>query len=507
MIMAKNSVCGICGRRGKRDCPAVVGLICPACCGSKRGTELSCPPDCLSFPFGTKAYDLWLRVDGTWFPKALEYVLRHVGKADFAALTRRLTTTTRADREVLEEAGVAHALHYCLGVQIDEDGRTLGERWEQEGWIGLNSDERVMTAHRRHTWPAIIEVQKVLNDHAMACTDVLDPQRGTFLLFDRVTAGAALRFSRYLMWTTHYPHFSRPAGSGMEVPSHVYEQFLGELQRSVGRVKAPQRVQAVKRHIAENFADCCDLLGDLCLDYRERAFRSMDVVHCRAWYDFKTARDKIKATINSKPDFEPDEAHELEPEDPPGTEYYDWFRRGEAKEFEQGMPSVFQHDGPEDGVGGLGTLRLYDDSLMVETFGKRKFDFAQKLMKRYFGKQVKLRDEKLVDLVDQVLSGEHAENPDQPPESRRSEREIPPEAKREIMEQFHRRHYEKFLGDTIPMLDDMTPRQAASDPDMRPRLIELMKLHLHGIEEKSRDEDLAIDLDWVLDELGLDELK
>ena len=87
------------------------------------------------------------------------------------------------------------------------------------------------------------------------------------------------------------------------------------------------------------------------------------------------------------------------------------------------------------------------------------------------------------------------------------EREIPPEVNREIMQQFHRRHYEKFLDDGIPMLDNMTPRQAAASPEMRPRLIELMKLHLHGIEQRSRDEGFALDLNWVLDELGLDELR
>jgi len=233
----------------------------------------------------------------------------------------------------------------------------------------------------------------------------------------------------------------------------------------------------------------------------------MDVVHCRAWYDFKAARDKIRAVINNKADFQFDRGRELEPEDPPGTEYYDWFRRGEAKAFERGMPSVFRHDDPADGIGSLGTLRLYDDSMMIEMFGKRKFDFARKLVKRYFGRQVKLRDEKRVDLVDQVLSGEHEDTPESQPEPPRRESEIPQEAKREIMQQFHRRHYEKFLDDGIPMLEGMTPRQAASSPEMRPRLIELMKLHLHGIEERSRGDGLDLDLNWVLDELRLEELK
>jgi hypothetical protein len=33
-------------RKGKRACPALRGLICPTCCGTKRLKEINCPPDC-----------------------------------------------------------------------------------------------------------------------------------------------------------------------------------------------------------------------------------------------------------------------------------------------------------------------------------------------------------------------------------------------------------------------------------------------------------------------------
>ena len=90
MIMAKDNTCGICGRRGKRDCPASGNAICTACCGANRGSKLECPSDCSSYPFGTTAYDLWLRVDGSWMPKAIEYVLSRVGRSDFQSMARRL---------------------------------------------------------------------------------------------------------------------------------------------------------------------------------------------------------------------------------------------------------------------------------------------------------------------------------------------------------------------------------------------------------------------------------
>ncbi len=42
--MAKCRKCG--QRKGKRACPALRSLICPACCGTHRGREISCPASC-----------------------------------------------------------------------------------------------------------------------------------------------------------------------------------------------------------------------------------------------------------------------------------------------------------------------------------------------------------------------------------------------------------------------------------------------------------------------------
>ena len=42
-----SSVCPSCRRRkGRRACPALHASICTTCCGTKRLTEIACPPDC-----------------------------------------------------------------------------------------------------------------------------------------------------------------------------------------------------------------------------------------------------------------------------------------------------------------------------------------------------------------------------------------------------------------------------------------------------------------------------
>ncbi|MFW6071343.1 MAG: hypothetical protein ACOC86_03055 [Candidatus Bipolaricaulota bacterium] len=36
-------------RKGKRECPALGGMICSRCCGEHRAVDISCPPDCRYF--------------------------------------------------------------------------------------------------------------------------------------------------------------------------------------------------------------------------------------------------------------------------------------------------------------------------------------------------------------------------------------------------------------------------------------------------------------------------
>ncbi len=42
--MAKCSLCNT--RKGKRNCPGLIALICTQCCGAERGKGIECPEDC-----------------------------------------------------------------------------------------------------------------------------------------------------------------------------------------------------------------------------------------------------------------------------------------------------------------------------------------------------------------------------------------------------------------------------------------------------------------------------
>ena len=43
--------CVICGRKARSLCSPLGGMICSACCGSKRGDKINCAADCRHYPF------------------------------------------------------------------------------------------------------------------------------------------------------------------------------------------------------------------------------------------------------------------------------------------------------------------------------------------------------------------------------------------------------------------------------------------------------------------------
>ena len=84
---------------------------------------------------------------------------------------------------------------------------------------------------------------------------------------------------------------------------------------------------------------------------------------------------------------------------------------------------------------------------------------------------------------------------------------VDPEGSRAALQAFYRSRYEKFPDEPVPMLGNLTPREAAGMTQCRRLLLELMKMHIHDIEQINRKEGTEIDLDWLLQELGLPELR
>jgi hypothetical protein len=63
-----------------------------------------------------------------------------------------------------------------------------------------------------------------------------------------------------------------------------------------------------------------------------------------------------------------------------------------------------------------------------------------------------------------------------------------------------------FLDDKVPALSNRTPREAATDPALRPKLIQLMKQRVRRHDESNLETGRTDDINWLLQELNLEEI-
>ncbi|MFH2001935.1 MAG: hypothetical protein ABIK28_19825, partial [Planctomycetota bacterium] len=246
--------------------------------------------------------------------------------------------------------------------------------------------------------------------------------------------------------------------------------------------------------------------------------------------------------LDAKPDFEPDETGSKSGTQAEDEDRYVWLRRGESKAIEEEMPGRFQHDESEEkGVGVVGMLRLTRDAMIVKVPSKRMFEFARKKVTQYLGEAVGEPSVVEEDMRKKLLERAgaqgswpeketvweaFAENDDDcgfeesddgaifdegydedGDDGDYDDNEEMNEGERAAIETYYHGLYTRFLKDAVPALDQMTPAEAAKDPSMRPRLIDLIKQHIYSIEKENREKGTKISIAWVLEELGLDELR
>ena len=161
---------------------------------------------------------------------------------------------------------------------------------------------------------------------------------------------------------------------------------------------------------------------------------------------------------------------------------------------------------------------LYEGLVAFDTFSKRKQTFLRQMVERDFGSLLTFEQETVEDLPTILAERERRERTlasaermafgraaGMPP-ARADSEPSDPETARKMLEERHLRDYREFLDESVFALGGLTPRAAAADPEKRPQLIELMKQHISGLEQRNRDQGLNLSLDWVLEELGLREL-
>jgi hypothetical protein len=506
-----------------RDCPALGRPITSAECGSQRGTKLDCPADCPHFPFGVAGLELWERVSAEWSIKAVALLVSKLGRDRVPPLMKEQALPVEQD-ELRVEAAIHQVMMTTLFIERDGSGKALGDGWEDQPLSGLNNDERLITRHRRQARVTVIEVQRVVDATSFLALDLLEPERAPFLVLDRTTTPRIVRFTRLFTWLMHFPKVSRLSLPAYGIPHAVYQDWLTRVQAEFGQAGSANPGLGFKEFLSLRMGRCVELINAVVGEQADALRARTDMNRCLAAYTLRAPATDIETLLAAKPEFRRQESAANDPAAEPHTAFA-WLREGESAALEKQLEGVFHLNTSFDGKGTVGTVRVFAGRLLIETLAKTKHAFARQYLEQLLGDRIAFEQEAIEDLTQiaaerdrgemtvglaqQVFFPGYDEAASRTPVAKAApEPTDAAEAERKAaLRQEHERHYREFLDQPIDVLGGKTPREAAQDLAWRPKLIEVIKSHLYGIAVRNRDDGLDLEINSILDSLGLAELR
>lgn len=479
-----------------RDCPVVGRKITGQECGSNRGTRYDCPPGCPHCPWTEENYDQLLEISRKFDGKLMDFYGKTVGAP--AVLQRLQPQELKSE---MDEMGFMQRCHLEFYQREIRPGKKLFDLWRDSGWSGLRNDEILLAGFAPQTRAAVFEVRRVLDDLRCECADVLEAGGATFTLFDRGLAAMARQYQAFCGWLVPSPFFQRLYGVAFPLslsPESARDTVLRHVEKLGGPLEGKEDITG---WLGENFSSFVESVSEEVAGHFERIWRNLDAKQCVAHYRFGGTADDLGLAGREDFDETPPGPEEVEARGP--HRCFVWLRTGASRAWERRLPESLQGGGIGPGVPMWGHLRVFPGSVEISAMSAMHFEPMKEMLAEFFGDRLQFEKEFVADLAKQTAPGERvAKRAARPAKSELAE--SPEEA--ELLKSVMRSHYEKFLREPVPALDGLTPREAAARPDMRGRLVDLMKGHLQSVDDLGRRQGIAHDIGWVLEGLGLDEL-
>ena len=151
----------------------------------------------------------------------------------------------------------------------------------------------------------------------------------------------------------------------------------------------------------------------------------------------------------------------------------------------------------------IASFYLKKEKLVVEVNSKKRLEKIKKEHLKNLFYCTKDWQSEIKD-VDETLE----EYRDKKPLGAEEKNEIPEEIKKEVAKEFFEDYYKKWFNMPIPLLGNLTPREASKKKSAKPKLIELLKLIENRREKGAKnDQDLnsaRIDIEMIKKELGIE---
>lgn len=482
-------------RKNRMVCPATGQPITPPECGSNRISTYACPESCPQNPWSAENYDRQLMIYDRMFKKC---VLR---LADEHLRTGHPFNLP----DVNEEPPMMVFFLTRLFRDRDAGGRTFLERWREQGYQGLTNDERVMLESKANIFPAVIEVQQILDDRRALIVDRLADSRTPLLTVDRKMAARCCRFTTLLGFLYRTPHHHRVQGAVVtlpNIPGMEAEEIVLELIRH-HRGPADDPPQRADWMLA-NFELLIASVSAVANARHEAMLANMDAVTTRRTYALRCPPGAFAGKIESHPDVDMDEPSPSQRDDG-YRQCWEW--------------TITDRPG-EVGRTLLCAILLHQDGhVRVDTTSARLRDQAKRLFEALLGNDAKFLEEHAEDMAKAVLSAQRRfydkslvpprllQNPGRIETTQtRLPKEYSGLPKNLLMRRIGEEMLLSFADTPIPVLDGKTPRQAGAIPALRPALISLVKTHVHSVDERNLSDGTQTNANGLIQELGLTEI-
>ncbi len=486
----------------RRHCPALGGEITPVDCGEDRNRRHACPMDCAHNPFNPDNYDQLLEIEDRLDAKTMDRLAND--SRDRFALQR--------EREALLRDGSGHAMHAFLAQKLffarDAAGLTFAQRWEKAAYAGLRNDERALFAAKAQTRVVALEVHRVIDSQFLEAVDLLAPERGPMLLLDRSLAKRAIRFGALIGWAYPLPHFWRLSGTAVLVPNMggpAPEAIVDETLLHLGAVTGEAGARG--RWLAENFLRIDASITATSLERRRLMLAGADTEWCEATYELIGTPAGFRQALKGEPEVDGEELADTERR-AGFSEAWVWFddtKTGSATTVAGGRQL-------------LGNVLLGKGQGRIDAMGRERFAELRRRFEVRMGKVVRFTSERRgnqgAQLTAKSPSADLALVPPRLLENlvqlQLAPSRIPGPGPGETMAEVQSRVVQEslrcFLDEAIPALGGRTPRQAAADPQLRPKIVQLVKTRVSHLDEDNLRSGRNDDINWLIRELGLTEI-
>jgi hypothetical protein len=354
---------------------------------------------------------------------------------------------------------------------------------------------------------ALIEVHRVMTGGQVEAVDLLSPHPTPMRVLDRSLAAVAARFSTLLTWTFPTPHYWRMSGTAMIIPDVAQFSAPEIVREIVKHLGGPLTEAEMRQWLAENFARFDASLTAVAQRQRQQMLAGMDAQWGTSVYELQAPPAQCRKRLDALAEVEPDDLADIE-RDEGFVEARDWFDTPlNAKPLAAPGGQVL-----------LGRVLLGPSRWRLETMGAEKLSRLRRQFEVQMGRLVRFSSECVDDLGTRLALQEPAgdqalvppsllENPTQYQMATSRVVSLPPGVLNEdALQEILRAAERAFLDESVPALDNRTPREAARDPVLRPKLVQLMKQRIRGHDEHNLQTGQTDDLNWMLHELGLPEM-